>query len=92
MTVFSTGRSAEDLTPKEVRVLDFIVGFHDQHGRFPSLRQIRVEFAYHSLAAADRQVPELKEKDWLAVRRERSLTRIESALRLSWPIGRRAAW
>ena len=74
-------RVAEDLTPTEARVLDFIVAFHDQYGRFPSLRSIRVEFAYRSVGSARYHVDKLDKKGWLAIRRERFLTRIEWALR-----------
>jgi hypothetical protein len=76
MTVFSTGRGAEDPTPVEAKVLDFVVAFHDQHSRFPTHREVRIEFTNRSLT----------------VSRERSLTRIESALRRSSTIGRTASW
>ena len=92
MTVFPrsvAGHSAEDMTPKEGRVLEFILGFYDSHGRFPSLRQIRVEFAYRSVGAARYHVDKLEKKGWLGIKRTRFLesggrvthsSRIESAL------------
>ena len=93
MTVWTnsvTGHRAGDLTPKEARVLDFIVAFHDRHNRFPSWRQMRVEFAYRSRGAALYHVDKLEKKGWLAIRRMRFLapggrvthsSRIESAVR-----------
>jgi len=66
MTIVSTGRGDDDPTP--AMVLDFVVAFHDQHGRFPTHREVRIEFT------------------------DRSLTRIESALRVSKPIGQIASW
>ena len=72
--------SVGDLTPREAKVLHFIVEFHDQHDRFPSLRQIRDTLAY-SLGAVRHHVDKLDEKGWLACSRKQFLARIESALR-----------
>jgi DNA-binding MarR family transcriptional regulator len=72
--------SIGDLTPRQARVLHFIVEFRDQHDRFPNLRQIRDALAY-SLAAVRYHVDTLDEKGWLACSRESFLARIESALR-----------
>ena len=87
MTVFPrsvANRRAEDLTPKEARVLDFIVACHDQHDRFPNLRQIRDTLAY-SLAAVRHHLDKLEKKGWLECSRENFLARIESALRSVTP-------
>ena len=77
-------RRAEELTPREARMLDFIVACHDQNGRFPSLRQIRDELA-HSLTAVCYHVDKLEKKGWLECSRENFLARIESALRRVTP-------
>ena len=83
--------SVGDLTPREASVLHFVVEFHDQHDRFPSLRQIRDTLAY-SLAGVRYHVDTLDEKGWLACRREQFLARIESALIRNRPMGRSVSW
>ena len=66
-------RIAEELTPTEGRVLDFIVAFRDQYDRFPNDHDMRGEFASGSLQAVRYHVDKLEKKGWLAIRRMRSL-------------------
>ena len=60
---------AHDPTTAEARVLHFIVAFHDQYGRFPTYREIRVELAYRSLQAVRYHVHKLEKKGWLTIQR-----------------------
>ena len=80
-----------DPTPTEGRVLDFIVAFNDQHGRFPTYREIRVEFAYRSTNSGRRHVHELDRKGWLSIKRTRFCDaggRVTHSDRVAWALRR----
>ena len=85
-------RGAEDPTPAEGRVLDFIIAFHDQYGRFPTYREIRVEFAYRSPQSVRHHVDKLRKKGWLAIGRTRLLSSIDAARRRSRFSGGTTSW
>ena len=55
-------RIAEELTPTEGRVLDFIVAFRDQYDHFPNDHDMRGEFASGSLQAVRYHVDKLERR------------------------------
>ena len=91
VAVSGATHSAEDLTTAEAKVRDFVVVFFEQYGRFPTYREVRVEFAYDSLEAAYYHVQELKKTGRLTTW-EDYLASIESGGRRRWPRGRSAPW
>ena len=82
----------EDPTPAEGRVLDFILAFHDQNGRFPTYREIRVKFGYRSHQSVRYHVDKLDRKGWLTVRRTRMLQSIDAARRRNRFSGGTTSW
>lgn len=68
----------KQLTPKQKRVLDFILHFVDSHGYSPSLEEIASYFKLHSLSTVHQFVDALQGKGYL--------TRIKSQQRSIEPI------
>ena len=54
------------LTPKQQAVLDFVRAQHEQHGVFPTLREIQAHFGFASPFAATRHLQALEKKGALS--------------------------
>ena len=65
------------LTDRQQQVLDFVHGYHDRHGVFPSLREIQAHFGFASPFAVTRHLQALERKGVL--QRQRGKARAFSA-------------